>query len=112
MAFQVEITPIAEAQIEQAYCWYQERNPKFADHWFRGLMNAIATLQEKPQRCALSIENKIFSEEVRQLLYGKTRNVHRVLFTIRGDRVHVLYIRHSAQAPLTLQDLEELEGNP
>ncbi len=53
MTFLVEITLIAEAQIEQAYQWYRERNPEFADHWFRGLMNAIATLQEKPQRCTL-----------------------------------------------------------
>ena len=50
MTFQVEITPIAEAQIEQAYNWYRERNPEFADRWFRGLMNSIATLQEKPRR--------------------------------------------------------------
>ena len=48
MTFQVEINPIAEAQIEQAYRWY------------RGLMNTIATLQEKPQRCALAIEHEIF----------------------------------------------------
>ena len=44
MRFQVEITPIAESQIEQAYCWYRERNPEFANRWFRGLMNAISTL--------------------------------------------------------------------
>ncbi|MCC5631628.1 hypothetical protein LC613_28270 [Nostoc sphaeroides CHAB 2801] len=47
MAFQVEITPIAEAQIE---------------------------------------------------------------LTIRGTTVNVLYVRHSGQAPLTVDDLEELEG--
>lgn len=110
MAFQVEITPIAEAQIEQAYHWYRELNPEFADRWFRGLMNAIATLQEKPQRCALTVENEIFSEEVRQLLYGKAKNLYRVLFTIRDDTVYVLYVRHSAQAPLTANDLDELEG--
>lgn len=73
-------------------------------------MNAIAALQEKPQRCALAVEHEIFSEEVRQLLYGKTKNIYRVLFTIRGSIVYVLYVRHSAQAPLTLNDLEELEG--
>jgi plasmid stabilization system protein ParE len=60
MTFQVEITPIAEAQIEQAYQWYREHNPEFADRWFRGLMNAIATLQEKPRRCALAVEHEIF----------------------------------------------------
>ncbi|MFB2896503.1 type II toxin-antitoxin system RelE/ParE family toxin [Aerosakkonemataceae cyanobacterium BLCC-F50] len=107
MTFQVEITPIAESQIEQAYCWYRERNPEFADRWFRGLMNAISTLQEKPQRCAKAVEHEIFPEEVRQLLYGKSKNMYRVLFTIREPKVYVLYVRHSAQAPLTLDDLEE-----
>lgn len=110
MTFQVEITLIAEAQIEQAYCWYRERNSEFADRWFRGLMNAIATLQEKPRRCALAVEHEIFPEEVRQLLYGKTKNIYRVLFAVRGATVYVLYVRHSAQAPLTLNELEELEG--
>ncbi len=109
MTFQVEITPIAEAQIEQAYRWYRERNPDFADLWFRGLMNAIATLQEKPQRCSLAIEHEIFPEEVRQLLYGKSKNSYRVLFTIRGTTVSVLYVRHSSQAPLIPKEIEELE---
>jgi plasmid stabilization system protein ParE len=107
MAFLVEIIPIAEAQIEQAYHWYRERNPEFADRWFRSLMNAIATLQEKPLRCALSLENEIFAEEVRQLLHGKAKNVYRVLFTIRDSTVYVLYVCHSSQAPLTPDDLED-----
>lgn len=107
MAFQVEITPIAEAQIEQAYRWYRERNPDFADRWFRGLMNAIATLQEKPQRCALAVEHEIFPEQVRQLLYGKSKNIYRVLFMVREQTVYILYVRHSAQAPMTVDDLED-----
>jgi plasmid stabilization system protein ParE len=107
MAFQVEITPSAESQIEQSYHWYRERNPEFADRWFRGLMNAIATLQENPQRCALAIEHEIFSEEVRQLLYGKSKSLYRVMFTIRDSTVYVLYVRHSAQAPMTISDLED-----
>jgi plasmid stabilization system protein ParE len=107
MAFLVEITPIAEAQIEQNYKWYRERNPEFADRWFRSLMNAIATLQEKPLRCALAVEYEVFAEEVRQLLHGKARNIYRVLFTIRESTVYVLYVRHSSQAPLTSDDLED-----
>jgi plasmid stabilization system protein ParE len=107
MTFQVELTSVAEIQIEQAYLWYRDRNPEFADRWFRGLMNTIATLQEKPQRYALAVEHKIFPEEVRQLLYGKSKNIYRVLFAIRGTTVYVLYLRHSAQAPLTLDDLND-----
>ncbi len=110
MAFQVEITPIAEARIEQAYRWYRERNPDFADGWFRELMNAIATLQQKPQRCSLAVEHEIFPEQVRQLLYGKAKNVYRVLFTIRDTTVYVLFVRHSSQAPMTQNDIKDLEG--
>jgi plasmid stabilization system protein ParE len=106
----LRLPKVAEAQIEQAYQWYREHNTEFADRWFRGLMNAIATLQEKPQRCALAVEHEIFPEEVRQLLYGKSKNIYRVLFTIRDTTVYVLYVRHSAQAPLTLDDLDDLEG--
>lgn len=111
MTFQVEITPIAEAQIEQAYCWFRKHNPEFADLWFRGLMNAIATLQEKPQRCSLTVEQNVFSEEVRQLLYGKNNNVYRVLFSIRDNTVYALYVRHGSQAPLTPEDIENLGGD-
>jgi plasmid stabilization system protein ParE len=107
MTFQVELTPIAEIQIEQAYRWYRDRNPEFADQWFRGLMNTIGTLQEKPQRCALAFEHEIFPEEVRQLLHGKSKNIYRVLFAIRDMTVYVLYVRHGAQAPLTLEDLDD-----
>ncbi|NJL11475.1 MAG: type II toxin-antitoxin system RelE/ParE family toxin [Calothrix sp. SM1_7_51] len=110
MTFQVEILPVAEAQIEQAYRWYQERNPEFADRWFRGLMNTIATLQDKPLRCSLAIENEIFSEDVRQLLYGKSKNIYEVFFAMRGTKVYILHVRHSAQAPLTLDEIKEFEG--
>jgi hypothetical protein len=74
-------------------------------------MNAVATLQEKPLRCPLAIENDIFSEDVHQLLYGKSKNIYRVLFAIIDIKVHILYVRHTAQAPLTLAEIEELEGN-
>ena len=107
MTFQVELTPIAERQIEKAYQWYRDRNPEFADRWFRSVMNRISTLQVQPRRWALAVEHEIFPEEVRQLLHGQARNVYRILFTIRETRVIVLYVRHSAQAPLTEEDLED-----
>ena len=107
MTFQVELTPIAERQIEKAYQWYRDRNPEFADRWFRSVMNRISTLQVQPRRWALAVEHEIFPEEVRQLLHEQARNIYRILFTIREMRVIVLYVRHSAQAPLTEEDLED-----
>jgi len=87
----------------------REHNPAYAEQWFRGLMNAIASLQEKPLRCAIAPENEAFSEEVRQLLYGKSRNTYRILFTIRDDTVYVLYVRHSSQALLKADEVDEEE---
>ena len=83
----------------------KKRNPTYADEWFKGLMNAIASLQEKPRRCPLATENEVFSEEVRQLLYGKSKNRYRVLFTISADIVYVLFVRHTSQALLTEDDI-------
>ena len=74
MAFRVKTTKAAELQIETTYLWLKKRNPIYADEWFKGLMNAIASLQEKPQRCSLATESEVFSEEVRQLLYSKSKN--------------------------------------
>jgi hypothetical protein len=36
---------------------------------------------------------------VRQLLYGRKPHVYRVLFTIEGDVVRVLHIRHGRRKP-------------
>ena len=71
------------------------------------MLNLIASLQEKPRRCSLATESEVFSEEVRQLLYGKLRNRYRVLFTIREDVVCILLVRHTSQALLTEDDIED-----
>ncbi len=54
-----------------------------------------------PARSSLAFENEYFDEEIRQLLYGKRGRLYRILFTIRDDEVYVLFVRHSAQAPLS-----------
>ncbi|BAZ01718.1 plasmid stabilization system protein [Tolypothrix tenuis PCC 7101] len=109
MAFQVSLTQTANSEIEIAYSWLRERNPDYADRWFRGLMDAIATLQEKPRRCILAPENDAFAEEIRQLIYGKSRNKYRILFTIRENTVFVLHVRHSSQARLG-EEIDEEEN--
>ena len=108
MAFQVRLTQTAKAEIDTAYAWLR-RNPVYADKWFRELMDTIATLQEKPLRCALAPENDALAEEIRQLIYGKSRNKYRILFAIREDTVFVLHVRHSSQAPLIGEEVDEEE---
>lgn len=106
MEFQVRLTRSSEQQIESIYLWLKERNPEYADQWFRGLMNLIATLQDKPRRCPLIKENHSTSEEIRQILYGKSRNKYRVIFAIREDTVHIIYVRHSAQSSINFNTVD------
>jgi hypothetical protein len=57
-----------------------------------------------PKRCPLARENKYFSQEIRQILYGRGRNSYRILFTIVEGKdvstVRILHIRHAAQQTL------------
>lgn len=97
MAYRVEILPPALADVEEAWAWMHARSPTRAARWRNGLLEALQSLATFPERCGLAPENDIFDEEIRQLLYGKRRGVYRVLFTIRGDVVTVLHVRHGAR---------------
>ena len=68
--------------------------------WFRNLEEAIASLSNLPERCTLAPENDSVPFEMRQLLYGHKPHVYRILFTIAGETVYVLRIRHGRRKPI------------
>ena len=106
MGYQVKLTRHAKQEIESVYLWLKDYNSSYADRWFRDLMDSIATLQEKPKRCALARENDNFSDEIRQLLYGKSKSRYRIIFTIKGDFVYILSVRHGLRASLDFNPLD------
>jgi len=106
MTFRVEILPAALADVEEAYLWWREHVPELAEAWFDGLGEAIESLDEFPERCAVAPESEDVNVEVRQLLYGRGRSVYRVLFRIAAPNlVRVLRIRHSARDRLEPEEL-------
>jgi plasmid stabilization system protein ParE len=102
MTFRVIIEPRAEREILEAVRWKLERSksPASVLRWSNGLRAKIATLKKSPLRCPVDPDSEAYGEEVRLLIYGKRHRRYRVLFTIRGDAVHVLTVRHSAQRGL------------
>jgi plasmid stabilization system protein ParE len=85
----------------EAVRWYAERSPEAAQRWHDGLTRAIDSLARMPTRCPVSqADSQALGCEVRQLLYGKRRDVYRIHFSIAGDTVWVLRIRQSAKGPL------------
>jgi plasmid stabilization system protein ParE len=101
MAFRVEVTPEARQDANGILEWLHVQEAGDAGlHWFRGLSEAIASLSALPKRCALVRENASVPFEMRQLLYGHKPHLYRILFTIEGDVVHVLRIRHGRRRRL------------
>jgi plasmid stabilization system protein ParE len=101
MVFRVEITAEAEQDGAALLDWLLKQHAgETGIRWFLALEDAIATLSKFPERCQLAPENSRFPFEVRQLLYGRKPHTYRILFTIEGDTVYVLHIRHGRRQPL------------
>jgi plasmid stabilization system protein ParE len=95
MAFLVETTPESERDTEGILEWlYSQHAGDTGIRWFLALEDAIASLATSPARCPLAPENADFPYEVRHLLYGRKPHVYRILFTIKGNTVSILHIRH------------------
>ena len=109
MTYDVVVQPRANRDIQLAAHWVlgQSGSPATAVRWWRKPRATIATLKTSPQRCPIDPDSEVYGEEVRVLLYGKRRGVHRVLFMIRGDTVRVLTVRHSAQRSLAEEMAED-----
>ena len=99
MTYQVFTSEPAEAEATEAFLSLNRLSPDVAKRWYDGLLDAIASLDTFPKRCALAPENKDFQDnEVRHLIYRRRRIVYRILFCIiEPDTVRVLHIRHSAR---------------
>jgi plasmid stabilization system protein ParE len=97
MAFRVEITPRAQADLDKIYSWVATAAPYRGPSWFDRFERAIDSLSSFPDRC--SVERTLSGETrtVRVLLFGRKQHVYRVYFATFEDVVRVLHIRHGAQ---------------
>jgi|ERR1039457_587411 plasmid stabilization system protein ParE len=74
MAFRVEVSPQAFEDLDSISAYIRDRGSfESAERWFNGIMAAIKTLRDAPQRCPLAEESRQLQAEVRLLLYGKRR---------------------------------------
>ena len=105
--YRLIIQPPAFDDLDAAYEWIHARAPRAAARWFNGFVDALRSLTESPERCGLAPENDAVRPEIRQLLYGRRSGVYRALFTITGQDVRVLHIRHAARETLSAEDLSE-----
>ena len=76
--------------------------------WFDGFEAAVESLGDMPRRFGFAREHVVRREpELRQMLYQS----HRVIYTILGDEVHVLHVRHAAMDELVQDDIDPPQTN-
>jgi plasmid stabilization system protein ParE len=105
MRYHIEISSVAEAEADNTFLRLsQVTSPEKARQWYSGLLRSIESLSQMPKRCPLAREDRYFSQEIRQLLYGRGRSSYRILFTIVEEQersiVRILHIRYSSQRTL------------
>jgi toxin ParE1/3/4 len=103
MAYIVSITSRAERDLAGLYREINAEYSEAAMHWYRGLKEAILSLEERPNRCPVA--RKI--DKLRHLLYGHKPHIYRVIYRVleKQKRVEVLHIRHGARRRLKKSDL-------
>jgi plasmid stabilization system protein ParE len=82
------------------YIALEQQEPAIAIKWLGGIIEAINSLSNLPERCAIAPENARFkknSQIIRHLIYKKS---FRIIFTIEKNEVKILSVRHGARLPL------------
>ncbi len=107
MTYTVVTTERAAREIEDTAAWWaRERSVEQAERWYQGIRGAIAELETAPDRWAVVPELQGLPYKVRERRFGlASKPTHRVLFTIIGQTVLVLTVRHTARKPLQPEDL-------
>jgi toxin ParE1/3/4 len=103
MTYLVSITPRAERDFASLYQDINAEESDAALKWYRGLKEAVLSLEKHPDRCPVTPEKK----QLRHLLYGNKPHIYRVIYRVleKQKQVEVLHIRHGARQKLKSSDL-------
>jgi len=95
MAYLVNLTVRAERDLALIFDTIHAEDSDAALAWYRGLQEAILSLEEQPNRCPETPEDA----KLRHLLYGNKPHIYRVIYRVteRSKQVDVLHIRHGAR---------------
>lgn len=108
MAYRVDLSENAEAELDALYLWVVARAPQQGATWFNGLERAVLSLDQYPKRCPVAPESFDPDRPVRVLSYGRKPHIFRVFFTVDDDAhvVNVVHLRRGGRRPATPEDLK------
>ncbi|MCQ1538230.1 type II toxin-antitoxin system RelE/ParE family toxin [Methanocalculus taiwanensis] len=91
--YRVEITTVAERDIEEIWEYISQDNAERATASIFDLEKSIAGLSTLPLRCSLVPENEILGTAYRHLLYGN----YRIIFRVFGSKAIILRVVHKGR---------------
>ena len=91
--YRVDITPSAEADVEEIWTYIAHDSEIRAAGFIRQLERQIAALERYPARCPLIAENELLGTHYRHLLFQD----YRTIFKLSGNVVYVLRIVHGSR---------------
>jgi toxin ParE1/3/4 len=102
MAYLVNIASRAQRDLSDLYGEINAEHSEAALQWYRGLKDAILSLEEQPNRCPATREKA----GLRHLLYGNKPHIYRVIYRVEEKKKHVevLHIHHGARRKLKASD--------
>lgn len=92
-SYKVEITPIAERDVEEIWTYIATDNQESATAFILRLEEQIDALEQFPERCSLIPENELLGTSYRHLLHG----AYRTIFRISERNVYILRVIHGAR---------------
>jgi plasmid stabilization system protein ParE len=105
MPFRVVFRPRARADVAAATAWLAGKGPAAVARWRAGLLGVVRKLEDNPTLYPAADEAADLGVDLRELLYGRRTSAYRVLFTITGQTVNILRVRHAAQDRLRPGDV-------
>jgi plasmid stabilization system protein ParE len=88
----------AERNIAAIYNWIAAQSVEGAVRRHRLLEKTIESIAVDPQRFAIAPESRQFEENVLNATFRmRSRRVYRLLFTIEGENVRLLFVRGPGQ---------------
>lgn len=105
MTHEVVLTETALGHLRAATAYLADFDPEYAAEWYREIRAAIQTLDTRPGRNTLSEVPSLSRLRVRELHYGRTRNVYRILYTHDDHEVYILGVWHASRGRIRPSDL-------
>jgi toxin ParE1/3/4 len=97
MAFRVRLMPRAAGDADAIYRRAIDQAPFVGPQWYGKVIATLQSLDTLPGRGQLVKNLSRSNHLVRKILFGRKPNVYRIYYSIEGDTVRILHIRHGAR---------------